>query len=71
MSALVRGILAARSAPALRGHAVVQRASLYTKPPKENIGAVETAIGLGLMSIAILGPSGWVLANLENYKRRD
>lgn len=32
--------LASRAAPALRGHTVAQRASVYTKPAKEHIGAV-------------------------------
>lgn len=31
----------------------------------------ETTAGLAIFSLAILGPAGWVLANLENYKKRD
>lgn len=31
----------------------------------------ETAIGLGMFSLAILGPSGWILAHLEDYKKRE
>lgn len=31
----------------------------------------ETAIGLGMFSVAILGPSGWILAHLEDYKKRE
>lgn len=31
----------------------------------------ETAVGLTMFTVAILGPAGWVLANLENYRNRD
>ncbi|KAM4543173.1 cytochrome c oxidase subunit 8A, mitochondrial [Odontesthes bonariensis] len=70
MSGLLR-TMANRAAPALRGHTVTQKASMYSKPPKENIGVVETAIGMGMFSLAILGPSGWILAHLEDYKKKD
>nr|XP_046269214.1 cytochrome c oxidase subunit 8A, mitochondrial [Scatophagus argus] len=67
---LLRTIVS-RAAPALRGPIVTQRANLYSRPAKENIGAVETVIGLGMLSLAILGPSGWVLAHLEDYKKKQ
>ncbi|XP_076604938.1 cytochrome c oxidase subunit 8A, mitochondrial [Chaetodon auriga] len=63
--------LARRAAPVLRGQTVSQRASLYTKPAKDKVGPVETAIGLGLFSLVILGPSGWILAHLEDYKKSE
>lgn len=31
----------------------------------------ETVVGLVMFSLAILGPSGWILANLESYKKKD
>uniref|UniRef100_A0A673FQH8 Uncharacterized protein n=1 Tax=Sinocyclocheilus rhinocerous TaxID=307959 RepID=A0A673FQH8_9TELE len=31
----------------------------------------ETVIGLTIFSFTILGPSGWILDNLENYKKKD
>ncbi|XP_035467139.1 cytochrome c oxidase subunit 8A, mitochondrial [Scophthalmus maximus] len=70
MSGLLRTI-AGRAAPALRQHAVTQRANLFTRPPKEKIGPLETVIGLGMFSLAILGPSGWILAHLEDYKKKE
>ncbi|XP_072221257.1 cytochrome c oxidase subunit 8A, mitochondrial [Leuresthes tenuis] len=70
MSGLLRTV-ANRAAPSLRGHIVTQKASMYSKPPKEKIGVVETAIGMGMFSLAILGPSGWILAHLEVYKKKD
>ncbi|KAG6939520.1 hypothetical protein G0U57_001619 [Chelydra serpentina] len=31
----------------------------------------ETVISLGAFFVTVLVPSGWVLANMENYKKRD
>ncbi|XP_031735373.1 cytochrome c oxidase subunit 8A, mitochondrial [Anarrhichthys ocellatus] len=70
MSSLLRTI-ANRVAPVLRGHTVIQRANLYAGPAKEKIGTVETIIGLSFFSMAILGPSGWILAHLEDYKNKE
>uniref|UniRef100_A0A1A7Y504 Cytochrome c oxidase subunit 8a n=1 Tax=Iconisemion striatum TaxID=60296 RepID=A0A1A7Y504_9TELE len=63
--------IARRAAPFLRGNTVTQSANLYTRPAKEKIGAVETFVALGLFSITILGPSGWILAHLEDYKKKE
>ncbi|XP_057715943.1 cytochrome c oxidase subunit 8A, mitochondrial-like [Corythoichthys intestinalis] len=70
MSGLLRTV-AHRAVPLLRGHTVCQRANVYTRPAKEKIGAVETVIGLTLFSLAILGPSGWILAHLEDYRKKE
>ncbi|KAL4659841.1 cytochrome c oxidase subunit 8B, mitochondrial-like [Arapaima gigas] len=69
MSGVLRGILGARSL--LRGPAITQRAGLVTKPARDPVGPTETAVGLTVFAVAILGPSGWVLANLEYYKKRE
>ncbi|MEQ2224812.1 hypothetical protein ILYODFUR_011354 [Ilyodon furcidens] len=70
MSGLLRTV-ASRAAPVLRGHTVTQTANLYTKPAKEKFGIIETTVGLGSFTVAILGPSGWVLAHLEDYKKKE
>ncbi|KAI4884652.1 hypothetical protein NFI96_017904, partial [Prochilodus magdalenae] len=70
MSGLLRGLARVRTAPALRGSNISQRANIATKPAKDALGAAETTIGLALFSVAILVPSGWVLANLESYKKK-
>ncbi|KAG7484898.1 hypothetical protein MATL_G00055250 [Megalops atlanticus] len=71
MSGVLRGIAKARSALVLRGPAVTQRASIFTRPPKDALGPVETGVGLAMFSLAILGPPGWILANLESYKKKE
>ncbi|XP_013984905.1 cytochrome c oxidase subunit 8A, mitochondrial [Salmo salar] len=68
MSGLLRTI-STRSA--LRGPMITQRASVFTRPAKHPLGPAETIIGLGLFALAILGPSSWILANIEDYKKKD
>ncbi|XP_029972414.1 cytochrome c oxidase subunit 8A, mitochondrial-like [Salarias fasciatus] len=60
-----------RAVPVLRTQAASQRAHLYTRPAKEKIGPLETVVAMGMFSLAILGPSGWILAHLEDYKKKD
>ncbi|KAG7510253.1 cytochrome c oxidase subunit 8A, mitochondrial-like [Solea senegalensis] len=55
---------------------MIQRAHFATepiasKPAKGKVGVVETIVGLGMLSLAILGPSGWILVNIENYKNKQ
>ncbi|XP_063058681.1 cytochrome c oxidase subunit 8B, mitochondrial [Engraulis encrasicolus] len=71
MSAIIRGLCRVRSAPALRDVTMTQRANLSNHPAKEPLGPAETVVGLVMFSLAILGPSGWILANLESYKKKD
>ncbi|XP_061078160.1 cytochrome c oxidase subunit 8B, mitochondrial [Conger conger] len=53
----------------LRPH-IIPKANLTEKPAKHALTAGETAIGLLSMFAVILGPSGWILANLQEYKKR-
>ncbi|CAL8375092.1 unnamed protein product [Arctogadus glacialis] len=50
---------------------LVQRANLYSKPAKHHISAGEQAIAMTVLVVTILGPSGWILAHLEDYKKKD
>ncbi|XP_077089525.1 cytochrome c oxidase subunit 8A, mitochondrial [Siphateles boraxobius] len=70
MSGLLQRIARFRNAPVLRGSTITQRANIASRPAKDALGPAETTAGLALFSLAILGPAGWVLANLENYKKR-
>ncbi|CDQ77397.1 unnamed protein product [Oncorhynchus mykiss] len=70
MSGLLRGMLKVRSTVASRTRAINQRAELSSKPPKDNIGVAETAFVMTIFAVAILGPSGWILANVQNYQQR-
>ncbi|XP_037539164.1 cytochrome c oxidase subunit 8B, mitochondrial [Nematolebias whitei] len=60
-SRLFRSALRVRTGPA---------AQVATKPAKETVTAGEQAIAMIVLNITILGPSGWILAHLEDYKKK-
>ncbi|NWZ29669.1 COX8A oxidase, partial [Asarcornis scutulata] len=62
---LARSLLrpAARPGPAQRG--------LVTGPPQDPLGPAETVAGFAAMFAVCLGPAAWVLAHLEDYKKRE
>ncbi|KAI1902652.1 hypothetical protein AGOR_G00018170 [Albula goreensis] len=51
MSGVLRGVITTRLAMASRVPTITQRASVYGKPPKANIGVFETTVGLALFFI--------------------
>ncbi|GAA6080838.1 cytochrome c oxidase subunit 8B, mitochondrial [Tachysurus ichikawai] len=53
----------------LRQH-LTQRANISAKPAKHVVSTGEHVIALMSMFVTILVPSGWILNNLENYKKR-
>jgi len=68
MSAVLRGVLS-RSAPVLRCN-VTQKATIVSGPPRVRVSFAEKATLGGLMIIAIISPSGYILANIKNYRDR-
>ncbi|KAB5571686.1 hypothetical protein PHYPO_G00227920 [Pangasianodon hypophthalmus] len=54
---------------ALRQH-LTPRANISAKPAKHVVSTGEQVIALTAMFLTILVPSGWVLAHLEDYKKR-
>ncbi|KAG8437953.1 hypothetical protein GDO86_008585 [Hymenochirus boettgeri] len=50
---------------------VPARRGIASKPAKKPITTGETAIGLSTFVVCFLVPSGWILSNLESYKKRD
>ncbi|NXO05020.1 COX8A oxidase, partial [Rhinopomastus cyanomelas] len=53
----------ARAGPAPRG--------FHSKPPQQALGLAETAVGFAALAVSCLGPAGWILAHLEDYKKRE
>ncbi|XP_054887310.1 cytochrome c oxidase subunit 8B, mitochondrial [Poeciliopsis prolifica] len=49
---------------------VIPAANLTTKPAKVNLSAAEQAIGITAFLSAILIPSFWVLAHIDDYKKK-
>ncbi|XP_012695527.1 cytochrome c oxidase subunit 8B, mitochondrial [Clupea harengus] len=68
MSGLNRSFTLLRSA--IRPQ-IIPKANISAKPAKHVLGVGEQAFVLATMFVTILGPSGWILANLENYKKHD
>ncbi|XP_074659954.1 cytochrome c oxidase subunit 8A, mitochondrial-like [Tubulanus polymorphus] len=69
MSGILRGI-SSRALPLVRLSGI-QRANLVSGPPKNRISFPEKA-GVGIvMSICVVAPAGYIMMNIENYKKRD
>ncbi|KAG9272073.1 cytochrome c oxidase subunit 8B, mitochondrial [Astyanax mexicanus] len=51
-------------------HSITQKAQITDKPAKHHISAGEQVFVMTVMFLTILGPSGWILAHLEDYKKR-
>ena len=49
----------------------VQHAQIHSKPPREQLGTMDVAVGLTSCFLYFLLPSGWVLSHLESYKKRE
>ncbi|XP_032270214.1 cytochrome c oxidase subunit 8A, mitochondrial [Phoca vitulina] len=49
----------------------VQRVQIHSKPPREELGTMDVAVGLTSCFLCFLLPSGWVLSHLESYKKRE
>ncbi|XP_064421248.1 COX8 domain-containing protein [Latimeria chalumnae] len=69
MSALLRGIQIPRRL--FKGQLMVQKANIYSKPPKNKIGPAETVFALSVFALAVFGPAGWILHNIPQYKKRE
>ncbi|XP_035653744.1 cytochrome c oxidase subunit 8B, mitochondrial-like [Oncorhynchus keta] len=50
---------------------IVSKATLSHKPAKHHLSVGEQAIAMTAFFITILGPSGYVLAHLEDYKHHS
>ncbi|XP_036273298.1 cytochrome c oxidase subunit 8A, mitochondrial [Pipistrellus kuhlii] len=69
MSPLAPLLLRGLASPARR--LLVPRAQVHSKPPREQLGTLEVAIGLTSCFLCIFLPAGWVLSHLESYKKRE
>nr|XP_025860375.1 cytochrome c oxidase subunit 8A, mitochondrial [Vulpes vulpes] len=67
MSVLVPQLL--RGLTGLTRRLPVHRAQIHSKPPREQLGTMDVAVGLTSCFLCFLLPSGWVLSHLESYKK--
>ncbi|XP_068448349.1 uncharacterized protein [Clinocottus analis] len=72
MTGVLTGLLRARRALAHNTGVMIQPRASYIrgKPPKDKIGAGQTIFVLTVMTVTLLGPSGWILGHLDEYKSR-
>ncbi|OCT81713.1 hypothetical protein XELAEV_18024221mg [Xenopus laevis] len=47
------------------------RRGIVTRPAKSPVSAREAVIAISSFVVCFLGPAGWVLTNMETYKKRD
>nr|Q863F9.1 RecName: Full=Cytochrome c oxidase subunit 8B, mitochondrial; AltName: Full=Cytochrome c oxidase polypeptide VIII-heart; AltName: Full=Cytochrome c oxidase subunit 8-1; AltName: Full=Cytochrome c oxidase subunit 8H; Flags: Precursor [Carlito syrichta]AAP32258.1 cytochrome c oxidase subunit VIII heart form [Carlito syrichta] len=47
----------------------VPKAHVSAKPARTPTSPMEQAVGLSVMFVSFLVPSGWVLSHLESYKK--
>nr|XP_060141792.1 cytochrome c oxidase subunit 8A, mitochondrial-like [Globicephala melas] len=69
MSVLTPLPLRALTGPARR--LPMPRAQIHSKPLREQLGTMDIAIGLTSCFLCFLLPSGWVLSQPQNYKKRE
>ncbi|XP_056308415.1 cytochrome c oxidase subunit 8B, mitochondrial [Danio aesculapii] len=51
-------------------HQLIPKANITAKPAKHKLSTGEQVIAMSVMFVTILGPSGWILSHLEDYKHR-
>ncbi|KAJ8259694.1 hypothetical protein GJAV_G00172350 [Gymnothorax javanicus] len=47
------------------------KAGISSKPAKHNLYIGEQVFAMTIIFASVLGPSGWILAHLEEYKGHD
>ncbi|CAH2325168.1 cytochrome c oxidase subunit 8B, mitochondrial-like [Pelobates cultripes] len=50
---------------------VTARRGIASKPARSPMSSTESMIGFTTFVVCFLAPSGWVLSNMEAYKKRD
>ncbi|XP_051740541.1 cytochrome c oxidase subunit 8B, mitochondrial [Ctenopharyngodon idella] len=51
-------------------HQIIPKANISAKPAKHVLSTGEQVFVMVTMFATVLGPSGWILAHLEDYKSR-
>ncbi|NWJ01224.1 COX8B oxidase, partial [Crypturellus undulatus] len=47
------------------------RRGIVSGPPQHPLRPAESVVGFVAMLVSCLGPAAWVLAHLDNYKKRE
>jgi len=62
--------LAVRAAPLVKPLVTVQKATLVSGPPRVRISKAEKLVSGILLSAGIVTPTGYILCNVKNYRKR-
>ncbi|XP_056151147.1 COX8 domain-containing protein [Lampris incognitus] len=49
---------------------MLERRSIYSKPPRNKIGAGQSFLIMSVFAVALLAPAGWILHHLPEYRQR-
>ncbi|PWS23199.1 hypothetical protein DKP78_14395 [Enterococcus faecium] len=73
-TAVMLGLLRVAAQPVALGRAkgILQerRSSIYSKPPKNKIGAGQSFFIMSVFTVAMLVPAGWIMHHLPEYRKR-
>ncbi|KAK2843588.1 hypothetical protein Q7C36_011803 [Tachysurus vachellii] len=45
------------------------RSTIYSKPPKENIGPGQTVFTMSIFALGLLVPAGWIMYHIPVYRQ--
>ncbi|XP_071767110.1 cytochrome c oxidase subunit 8A, mitochondrial-like [Centroberyx gerrardi] len=46
------------------------RSSIYSKPPKDKIGPVQSLFTMSVFAVTLLAPVGWIMHHIPVYRQR-
>ncbi|XP_068582408.1 COX8 domain-containing protein [Cebidichthys violaceus] len=47
------------------------RSTIYSKPPKEKIGAAQSFFAMCAFAVTLLAPAGWIMHHIPVYQQRS
>ncbi|KAF4111282.1 cytochrome c oxidase subunit 8B, mitochondrial-like [Onychostoma macrolepis] len=69
MFGFVQALKSTRFTP--KQNVLTQRFYITSTPAKNKVGAVESVFVMAFISIAVLGPAGWILSNsCDSHRKR-
>ncbi|XP_028809347.1 cytochrome c oxidase subunit 8A, mitochondrial [Denticeps clupeoides] len=70
MLPLLRGALPLAAVGQAKRVLQERRSSIYSKPPKNKIGAGQSFFIMSVFAVAMLVPAGWIMHHLPEYRKR-
>ncbi|XP_051805230.1 COX8 domain-containing protein [Acanthochromis polyacanthus] len=48
-----------------------RRSNIYSKPPKDKIGPVQSVFALCAFAVTLLAPAGWIMHHIPEYRQKS